>query len=121
MKASREFQRWSITPPGLLDLSPPKARELVTRCFLEAQKETFARTRRSVGLTDEEADVERSVRTAVKAVFHEVGADYGWPSREDLQRVVAALSARAAGWGTPDDVVAYHRAQLSLLLAHVPS
>ncbi len=83
---------------------------------MEAQRETFARSRRSVGLQAQADDVERSVRGAVKAVFHEVGADYEWPSRHDLVRVVDVLASRAAAWGTPDDIVEYHTRQLGRLL-----
>jgi hypothetical protein len=119
MASTRQFRRWSISSQDLTDLTPATARELVTRCFLEAQRETFARSRRSVGLETQDQDVERSVRGAVRAVFHEVGADYERPSKQELLRVVDVLASRAAAWGTPEDVVEYHTRQLGRLFKHL--
>jgi hypothetical protein len=51
MREQRNYVRWSIDPKDLAGIDPLKARELITTCFTEAQKETLARIKEKLGAT----------------------------------------------------------------------
>lgn len=112
-----QFHRWQLNDHELVGMTPVRARDLMVRCFFEAQKETFARTRRDVGLTADLEKVENSVKGAIRSVFRDVGGDFERPSAALLERVLGVLTRSASSWGTPDDVVQFHRAQMQRVIA----
>ncbi len=89
------------------------ARNLVVECFFRAQKETFARGARSLGVVPSDEDLERTVRNAVMHAFQSAGANFEEPTRETLMAAVEKLAGKAAAMGTPKDIIERHRAQLA--------
>ena len=43
----KSFGRWQVTDSDLADICPEKARELLIKCFFEAQKETISISKRA--------------------------------------------------------------------------
>ncbi|MEW5764520.1 MAG: hypothetical protein ACOYXN_09415 [Acidobacteriota bacterium] len=109
--------KWVVPAADLLNLTPEKARGLIVRCFLEAQKETFARARERLGQTPTEEALLANVEGAVRLAFRESGGEYDRPTPESLGKVVEVLARKAGSWGTPDDVIRHHRDQIGRVLA----
>lgn len=107
-----EFVRWFLDERDVEGLTPVKARDLILRCFYEAQKETYSRSRQSLGMTTSNDAITQSILTTVKLAFKEVGADYEQPSAQDLMKVVDVLARKAMAWGTPEDVIEHHKLQI---------
>mgnify|MGYP001053264584 CR=1 FL=1 len=40
------FKRWFVSEEDLQGLNPIKARDIIIKCFFEAQKETFRKSKR---------------------------------------------------------------------------
>lgn len=116
MADTGRFKRWSLQEDDLADLSPSSARDLIVRCFYEAQRETFARSKQELGLRSDEKDLLASVVTAVKLVFKEVGEDFEKPTKGSLMKVVEVLARRASSWGTPPDIIEHHKGQIEKVL-----
>ncbi len=110
------FKRWFISEEDLTGLTPIKARDLIIKCFFEAQKETFARAKESLGKSADEKAILESVTNAVRVVFRETGGSFDNPSKEDLVRVVEGLARKSASWGTPQDIIEHHKAQIERVL-----
>lgn len=106
------FQRWRLKEEDLEDLDPAKARDLIINCFYEAQKETFARSKQTLGLQADEAGVHASVLSAIKLAFKETGEDFNNPTKKSLNKVVEVLDRKATSWGTPRDIIEYHRNEI---------
>ena len=109
--------KWVVPAKDLVDLTPEKARGLIVRCFLEAQKETFARARERLGQTPTEATLLANVEGAVRLAFRESGGEYDHPTAENLEKVVEVLARKAGSWGTPQDVIRHHKGQIGRVLA----
>jgi hypothetical protein len=111
-----EFTRWECKDSDLKDITPSKARDLIIQCFLEAQKETFARAKKSLGKEVSDSEILKSVKSAVKVTFEEVGGNFANPSKDDLGKAVQALARKAASWGTPADIIEHHKGQIMKIL-----
>lgn len=111
--------RWHVQSHDLVDLSPAKARDLITRCLLEAQKETFARHERMLGHTSADQDLQALVEGAVRLAFRETNQDYENPTREGLVKVVDLLARKSNAWGTPAEIIEHHKEQISRVLRHL--
>lgn len=109
-------QRWFLSHKDLLGLTPLKARDLIIKCFFTAQKETFEKSRRKKGFSTTDKDIKATVVAAVKSVLVHIGADFDNPSEESLARVVEVLAAKAKSWGTPQDIIDHHKAQIKRVL-----
>lgn len=103
------FVRWQCPDASRQELSCTAARDLVVKCFFEAQKETFHRAKRALGAAAADSDVEKSVAASVRVAFREAGGDFDDPSPETLRLAVEALARKARIWGTPADIIEYHR------------
>ena len=117
MAEEKKFGRWSLVPSDLLDMTPVKARDLIRKCFFEAQKETFARVRERAGIINDPQEIEDSVDRIVKHAFRETNGNYDDPTKEDIMRAVDALAKSAQSWGTPADIIDHHITQISEILA----
>jgi hypothetical protein len=113
---TKRFRRWCVSEGDLRDLNPAKARDLIIRCFYEAQKETFARAKQRLGTPSDDEDVHRSVVAAVRLAFKETGGDFGEPTKESLAKVVECLAEKATSWGTPQDIVNHHKGEIRKVL-----
>ncbi|OGW25074.1 MAG: hypothetical protein A2X59_00320 [Nitrospirae bacterium GWC2_42_7] len=110
--AEERFHRWCLQDKDLENLTPYKARDIMVTCFIEAQKETFARSKKDLGLSSDDRHLRDSIITAIKLVFKEVGGDYETPTKEALVKSMEVLGRRASSWGTPQDIIEYHKGQM---------
>ncbi|MEJ2682857.1 MAG: hypothetical protein P8Z71_00485 [Candidatus Sulfobium sp.] len=119
MQEKERFQRWRLKEEDLKDLNPAKAKDLIIHCFYEAQKETFARSKQTLGLRTDEAQVFASVLSAIKLAFKETGEDFNNPTKKNLTKVVEVLGRKATSWGTPRDIIEYHRGQIMRVIGEL--
>ena len=113
------FTRWKLGPDDLANLTPVKARDLVTRCLLEAQRETFAQNEQRLGHRAEDKDLVNIVEGMVRLAFREGKQDYDNPTRQGLMQVVETLGRKSAGWGTPAEIIEYHKQQIGRVLQNL--
>jgi hypothetical protein len=116
MVETKAYARWHVSSVDLYDLTPEKARDIIVKCFYEAQKETFARASEHMGKRQDDEQLETSVRSAVRLTFKEANADFDHPTKKDLEAVVGILARKASTWGTPEDITAHHREQIQRVL-----
>lgn len=115
--ANEPAQLWSLPVEDLQSPTPLRVRDLIVECFVQAQRETFARGAVHLGRAHpSDADLRRVAGSTVRAAFREVGAKWDQPSPRELTLVVKALSVRAAEWGTSADVVQHHIGEIARLI-----
>ncbi len=107
-----QHQRWEVRSSDLINLDPQKARDLVVKCMMESQKETFHRVKVKMGKVASEEEIEKSIVGAIRMVFREVGEDYNSPTKLGLIKVVTRLAEKAYGWGTPKEIIEHHKVQM---------
>lgn len=117
MSQSLTYKRWFLTEDDLRDMDPLKARDLIVKCFAEAQKETFQRAREHMGVQADDEQLLQNLRSAVKVTFKDVGGDFFAPTKDTLERVVESLASKSKSFGTPEDVIEHHREQIESVLA----
>ena len=115
MADPKQFHRWQCTEADLADLTPIRARDLVIKCFLEAQKETYHRIKQTIGVSDTEEEVQKTVLAGIRGTFKEVGGDFENPTKESLLNVVELLSKKAKLWGTPPDIIEFHKKCMEMI------
>ena len=113
----KTFNRWRLEVSDIRGLDALKARDLVINCFFEAQKETLSRAKKTLGGDASDDEMKRATAAIVRVAFKEIGADFDHPTRESLAKVVESLAQKADAWGTPEDIIDHHRAQLSAMFA----
>lgn len=96
------------------------ARDIVVRCFFEAQQETFARAAGSLRAPMTDDELKKLVEGAVRLAFRSSGGDFEAPTRDSLMAAVEKLAAKAAGMGTPADIIDHHRGQLAKVFGVLP-
>ncbi len=111
-----EYVRWKCKDEDLVDMTPSKARDLIIQCFFDAQKETFARAKKGLSREVSDPSLRRYINGIVELTFVDVNGHFENPSREDLGKVVENLATRASLWGTPNDVIEYHKGEISKVL-----
>ncbi|MFN3396024.1 MAG: hypothetical protein ACK4Z9_04435 [Thermodesulfovibrionales bacterium] len=111
-----KFKRWFVDDKDLEGLDSYKARDIIVKCFFEAQKETFSRSRQTLGLEVDEKKILSNIVAAIRLAFKEVGEDFDKPTRESLLKVVDVLARKAASWGTPKDIIDHHKEQIQMVL-----
>jgi DNA-binding response OmpR family regulator len=114
-----KYGRWEFKDEDLMDMTPAKARDLIIRCFFEAQKETFARAKKGLGREVSDPAIHRSIKTVVELACAEAEGNFDSPSKEDLVKVVQTLALKASLWGTPPDIIEYHKGQISKVLGNL--
>jgi hypothetical protein len=117
MSEKKEYKRWYVAQEDLKGMSPVKARDLVVKCFFEAQKETLARVSNHLGQKQNDGQLFETVSSIVRMAFKEMEESYDSPTKAGLWRVMERLASKASTWGTPEDVVAHHKAQIEKVLA----
>ena len=111
----KTFNRWCLEPEDLKELDAVKARDLIIECFFDAQKETLARAKKTLGQGAETDEMKRATVSIIKVTFKELGADWNRPTKETLGKVVESLAKKSQMWGTPPDIIEHHREQLGRL------
>lgn len=109
MPDAERFHRWECCENDFQDLTPVKARDLIVKCFFEAQKETYHRTKQAIGVSDTDEEIHRTVVAGIRATFKEIEGDYENPTKGTLMKVVESLAKKAKLWGTPPDIIEYHK------------
>ncbi|MER2561640.1 MAG: hypothetical protein ABTQ32_13015 [Myxococcaceae bacterium] len=97
----------------LVGLTPVRARDLVVKCFLNAQLETFKRAATRLGSNTSVEQLQRTVEGAVWLAFRSTKGDFEHPTKETLMAAVMDLAGKAAAMGTPHDIVEHHKQQLA--------
>jgi cation transport regulator ChaB len=114
---ARDGAYWTVPEREFRGLTPERARDLIAECFFQAQHETFERAKQRVGSADtDEKAIRAAVTGAIRVAFKESGGDYEKPTPASLARMVEVLVRKAGSWGTPDEIVAHHRAQIGRML-----
>ncbi len=111
-----EFKRWKVNEEDLANLTPAKARDLIIKCFFEAQAETISRAKQDLGKTASLDEVMKSVESIIRLTFKEVGCNFENPSKMELGKVVETLAKKADAWGTPPDIIEHHKGQIMNIL-----
>lgn len=111
-----EHERWYLQTADLQNLNPQKARDLIIKCFFEAQKETFKRAKQKFGKTSDDADILQRITSVVKITFQQVDGDFEQPTKAALLKVMEKLAKMSASWGTPEDIIEHHKKQIERLL-----
>jgi hypothetical protein len=117
MTDAKIFTRWHLQDDDLTGLNPVKARDLIVKCFFEAQKETFARIKQGMGGSTSDKDLMNNVVASIKMVFREVGSDYENPTKDGIVKAVETLAKKAGSWGTPQDIIEFHKGQIMKVLS----
>jgi len=112
-------KKWFVKPSHLLGLTPETARDLITRCFFEAQKETFSEAGQNLGQMPTDEQLQSTVEGAIRLAFRETGNDYDQPTKQSLFEVVQVLARKSATWKTPPEIVNHHKEQIGKVLAHL--
>lgn len=113
----RHHSSWEPSAEDLVDLTPVKARELLVRCFVEAQGEMLASAKRRMGVRDHADAIERTIRASIKSKFAGLGLDYENPTCEGIALVLDELAKQASAMGTPSHIVVRHVTVMKDVLA----
>lgn len=114
---SSMYERWFCSPADLVGLDPVRARDLVVKCFYQAQHETLTRSHATMGLSVDEESIRAEAEGAVRNAFKRTGGDFGNPDKISIRRAVESLADSALAFGTPPDIVEHHRKQIDVVLA----
>lgn len=114
--ATDEFGHWRPPLADLHTVSGTRARDLLAECFYCAQQQTFVRIKQRMGTSWDEDAVRKSVSGAIRATLGEVGGAWDDPGKADLIAAVEIFARRAKSWGTPEDIIASHKAQFMRVL-----
>jgi hypothetical protein len=113
MQSKEKFKRWTLKKSDLMDLSPQKVRDLIIKCFREAQTEAYRIARHNLGETPAtEEQLRKNMGNFVKAAFLTTGGDFENPTVDNLSEAVEFLTKRAISWKTPMEIVSYNKEQV---------
>jgi hypothetical protein len=121
MREDGKYIRWVPSEIDLEGLDPLKARQLIEKCFREAQKETIVRAKKRLGFSAGDQDIRDSVESIVRMAFLEIGADYEQPAVEDLLKVIDILAKKSITFGTPEDIISHHKGEIQKILTRLGS
>jgi hypothetical protein len=119
MDDERHFHLWTVSPADLENMDLIKARNLMVRCFYEAQKDTFARARIRLKKTANEGEVLSSVTNMIQLIFKTRGYDFDNPTKNGLRAIAEELIKKAAAWGTPAEVWENNQKQFYEIVARL--
>ena len=108
--------RWTVQATDLTHLTAVKARDLIIKCLLEAQRENFAQNEQVLGHTPGEPELRAIVEGTIRLAFREIDQDYDNPSRESLMKVVGVIVRKSRTWGTPSEIIDHHKRQIARVM-----
>ncbi len=114
-----KFNKWAVSESDLSGLDCNKAKDLIVKCFYEAQKESVARGKEELGFNSDDDAIKQSVNTAIQMVFEQIGADFENPDKNNLLEAVQVLAKKASSWGTPSDIIEYHKGQMGKIFSRL--
>lgn len=113
---ANQHSRWTLSENDLAGLTPLKARDLLLKCFFEAQKETLVQAEKRIfGSADEErikADTLKMTKS-LATTFH---VDFENPTKTGLLKLLEEMVKMSLAWGTPQEIVDYHKNQIVRML-----
>ena len=115
-----EDSLWVVDLNGKTELTPVEVRNIIVKCFIEAQKETIKRAATKLGRSTSEETIAGSIQTLVKMSFKRVGANYDNPKQSDFTEVVGTLAKKARAMGTPQDIIDHHLKQIDEVINLCP-
>lgn len=115
-----EFGQWCPKTTDIVDLTTIKVRSLLIECFYEAQKATMIQAGQSLGTKTDEETLRSNVEGVIRMGFKEVGADFQNPTKSGLGAVLDVLARKAAAWGTPKDIIDYHKKAMTEIISKLP-
>jgi hypothetical protein len=117
MADPKRFKRWAPAPCDLAGLTLLRARDLISNCFFEAQKETIALAKEQLGLPASDDEIRHSAVGALRMAFQKTGGDFEAPTRNSLEKAVESLAQLSRAFGTPAEIIDYHRKLIEDILA----
>ncbi|MCK5219788.1 hypothetical protein KAR10_09700 [bacterium] len=116
MSDEQQYQKWTVSDSDLMDMNPIKARDLITQCFYEAQRETLFRAKKKLGSPSDDLNIMKSIEQIIKATFNGVGEDFQQPDKQGLMKVIESLAKKSSAVGTPLEIIEYHKGQIMKIL-----
>jgi hypothetical protein len=116
----RAYKRWFCSPSDLVGLNPTRARDIIVKCFFEAQHEAMARSNEIRGLDTDPDALRSQVQVAIRNAFERTGGDFKNPDKVSLVRILGALAESASALGAPRDIIEHHTLQIATVLAELP-
>ncbi len=116
MTADKKYELWFVSADDLKEVTPKKARDIIIKCFFDAQKATFAIAGEKQGKKTNEIELHEAIKSEVKKTFNEAKCDFGNPTKECLRKVVELLYIKSASLGTPKEVRDHHKGQIEKIL-----
>lgn len=113
-------RKWFLQPRDLLGLTPTRARDLITQCFYESEKDIDVGSQRAQGHAPGDEEIRKMVESTVRRAFLEAGYNYDQPTKEGLKEVVNVLMRKAAAWKAPPELIVHHREELGRVIATLP-
>lgn len=113
MESKEMFKRWTFKKSDLIDLSPQKVRDLIIKCFCEAQTEAYRIARHNLGeKPSTEEQLGKNMENFIKAAFLATGGNFENPTVDNLSEAVEFLARRAIAWKTPMEIVNHNKGQI---------
>ena len=116
MTSDRKYELWFVSADDLKEVTPKKARDIIIRCFIDAQKATFAMSGEKQGKKLSDAELYEAIELEVKKTFNEAKCNFENPTKECLRKVVDLLYIKSASLGTPKEVRDHHKGQIEKIL-----
>ncbi len=114
------YRRWFCSPSDLVGLNARQARDLIVRCFFEAQHEALVRSNELGGRDADSTAIRAQAQGAVREAFERTGGNFRNPDKMSLVRVLGGLAESAKALGTPRDIIEHHTQQIVTVLAELP-
>ncbi len=119
MARDRAFREWRLQEVLPAELDATAARDIVLDCFYTVHGAHFEATKAHLGISADEKRVKQSAKGALRLAFRHTGGSFDAPTKPQLEKVMDYLDEQSRSWGTPDDVIRKHRAELQRVLARV--
>ncbi len=113
MPTSDLHGRWYCLPGDLVEIDAIRARDLLVECFYHAKREELARGHAVIGLEATEDQLHMQAEGFVRTAFRRTGGDFNSPDRASLEAALESLAETAAHYGTPQDIITHHVAEMS--------
>ncbi len=112
----RWYKKFHIKKSDLYNLNPEKARDLIIKCFYEAQKEALTETAENLHLGYSDGEIYGSIVNTIELAFKEADADFFRPTKNSLEKVVGVLAEKSYKWGTPVDIIEHNMKHIQIVL-----
>ncbi len=109
---------WEPRKEELVGLNVKQVRDLMIKCFIEAQKETMAKAKQHINV---EMEITDAIMLMIKRCFKQCNGDFENPTKEMLIRVIERLKSKAVAFGTPSDIVKKHVGYINIAIENMAS